>query len=303
MTTLSARLAHLYRGQTDVWGHVHGEQIKRPLTAADWDGHVYGYGSVGVYPLVSVNGVWSVAWCGIDIDDGYDTSLVIARNLHKACNALGLNAWVERSKGKGFHLLCFASDWFPALHARAAMLLACHLIEYRPKEIYPKQVALTEGMSGNYLNAAYAKAWADEGRRVVVNTVGFPLQLADFLDRAEASLNSPAKLAEVASWLKPEPTRAQRRPSAPGETLDEITPKLSGLTYRVWRDGPLPHPTTGQTDRSGTLQKLAHLCAADGLAESDAMLLVDHADLAWGKYEGRTDRDILLQRIIDAAYH
>lgn len=298
---LADRLACLYRGQTNVWGAVHGEQIKRPLAAADWIDHVNGHGSVGVYPLVCVRGVWSVHWCAVDIDDGYDSSFVTAKNLQKACEVLGLTTWIERSKGKGFHLLLFADDWFPALHARAVMLLACHLTDYRPKEIYPKQVTLADGQSGNYLNAAYAAQHVGQEKRVVLDPHAlWPLRLETFLDQAEASLNTPEKIAAVAAIYKEEPKKAPLllAPNSghPSQAL------LSPLTRKVFEEGPLPHLETGHIDRSAGLQKLAHLCAADGLTPSQTLLLVTHLDLRLGKYAGRSDAETQLEKIVRNAY-
>lgn len=310
MPEAHVRLANLYAGRTDLWGAVHGEQIKRPLTDQDWYEHVHGDGSVGVYPLVQYveqhpGGVgvqqwwWSVKWCGVDIDEG-DEQIAIAINVHKALRALGITAWIERSKGKGYHVLAFLSEWVPAATARNAMLFACQVANYQPKEVYPKQTSLEEGQAGNYLNAAYAKQWADKGRRVMLKLDPVePIPLEAWLDMAEASLTPPSVIAKAsAMYREPPPPKPVliARPSV------DPTPRLRGVARKLYEEGPLPDLGTGRIDRSAALQRLAHLLRADGFSAGEAYHLVADLDSRLGKYVGRRDADVQYQKLIERAY-
>lgn len=297
------RLGRLYAGRTDVWGAVHGEQIKRPLTPEDWYEHVYGDGSVGVYPLVwdQRDLEWHVKWCGVDIDEG-DEQIAIAINVHKALRHLGMTSWVERSKGKGFHVLVFLLDWVPAATARNAMLFACQVAKYQPKEVYPKQTVLEPGQAGNYLNAAYAKKWADQGRRVVLNPLidsNDPLDLETFLDRAELSLTPQHVIARASALYKPPPPP---RPVQIGRPAVDPTPKLRGVARKIFEDGPLPNLGTGRIDRSAKLQQFAHLLRTDGFEAGEAYHLLVELDSRMGKYVGRADAEKCYQNIIERAF-
>lgn len=304
------RLANLYRGRTDLWGAVHGEQVKRDLTDEDWIEHTYGEGSVGVYPIVEhlitsdpVVTSFDVAWCGVDIDEG-ESHYNAARNIRRVLHHFGVTSWIERSKGKGFHLLVFVDGWVEAIDARAAMLVACKAANYRPKEAYPKQVRLAEGKAGNYLNAAYAKRWADKGRRVMLDDNGDPLPLETWLDLAESQLCPPVLLHDIAAmWVEP-----QHRDITVGAAyqgaLKALTDRLSPLAWTLFKEGPLPHKETGRIDRSGGLLRLAGLCARDGLAPHETLALVADLDARYDrpKYLGRQDAAQRYQEIVERGY-
>lgn len=319
------RLARLFAGRTDAWGAIHGQAVKLPLLPEDWDNHVNADGSVGVYPLVPRVGrdtynamygdgsevdSWVCRWGCVDIDNGYEASLPVARNLHAAYGVLGLTSWIERTKGKGYHVWLLASDWVPATTMRNVQLLACALIEYAPREVNPKQTELADGQLGNYVNVPYAKKWADEWTRVVlspwlpVNGEKWqPMSLNVFLGNAEQTLNTPEVLTRVAA------TYRAPRITPLIKTFDAVTvrdfnfkPHLSPLTYKVLEEGPLPSLETGHLDRSAGLQKLAHLCAKDGLGPSDTYAVVAEADVRWGKYSTRSDCELQLRKIVEKAY-
>lgn len=297
------RLAALFQGRTDAFGAVHGESVKYELREAQWKDHVYYGGSVGVYPLLD-NG--TVHWGCVDIDDGYDISLVVARNLHRAYAQLGLTSWIERTKGKGYHVWLLCSDWVPAVQMRAVQILACTLVGYTPREINPKQVELADGQLGNYVNVPYAKQHADFGKRVVLceGACGTPcnevMGLDCFLLLAESTLNAPADIERV--------SRLYRAPQPPktvviegnADGLDLHT--LSPLTRKVFVEGPLPNEHTGHIDRSAGLQKLAHLCASDGLTPGATLALVTDLDTRLRKYVGRADAEKQLTRIVERAF-
>lgn len=311
----------LFDGRRDAFGAVHGEAVRRPLQHRDWTRHLFEDGSIGIYPLCPALSTetgldvfqemhgpaadvdeWVCRWGCVDIDDGYEASLPIARNLQKAYSVLGLSSWIERTKGKGFHVWIFFSDWVPAVQARAVQLLACHLIDYHPREINPKQTKLADGQLGNYVNLPYAKRWVP--KRMMINpdspdSERSYVPLIPFIAEAEATLNTPEKIAEVAALYKePRPAAAVRI----NKDAYVDTPRLSPLARKVAEEGPLPHPETGHIDRSAGLQKLAHLCAKDGLNPGETFQVVYQADIRWGKYSCRRDGEQQLERIVENAY-
>lgn len=157
----------------------------------------------------------------------------------------------------------------------------------------------------NYVNAPWARKWVVNGKRVVVdiNESLEPYGLSSWLDQAEETLNTPEVLTRVAA------TYRAPRINPPIKTFDAVTvrdfnfkPHLSPLTYKVLEEGPLPSLETGHLDRSAGLQKLAHLCAKDGLGPSDTYAVVAEADLRWGKYSTRSDCEKQLRAIVERAY-
>ncbi len=298
MRDVAARFAALFAGRGDVWGAVHGESIKHPLTLSLFVDHLFGDGSVGIYPLLNDG---RVHWGCIDVDDGYDL-IAVALNVHRALKILGVTSWVERSKGKGFHVWTLCSDWLPAEHMVAAQRAACQLAHYSPKEVNPKQTSLAAGQVGNYVNLPYAKRWVAEHKRVVIDAAlptRQPIALGDFIDRATRSLNPPDVIAKAAALYRPPPPPRPVRIAPP---VMDPTPRLRGVARKLFEEGPLPNLTTGRIDRSGGLQRLAHLLKADGFTAGEALQLVMELDGRLGKYAGRQDAALQYQRIIERAY-
>ncbi|MBA7650851.1 hypothetical protein ES703_58664 [subsurface metagenome] len=57
--------ASFFRGRKDVWGDVHGECIKEPVTLANYRSHLEGKGSLGIYLITPGN---MVSFSAIDVD-------------------------------------------------------------------------------------------------------------------------------------------------------------------------------------------------------------------------------------------
>ena len=295
-TDLDVRFARLFAGRGDAWGAVEGRSVKEKITLNLFQEHLFGEGSVGIYPLLDDG---TVHWGCVDVDEGYDL-IAIAINVWRALKHLGITAWVERTKGKGFHVWTLCSDWVPAEDMVAAQRVACALADYRPKEVNPKQTSLAPGQIGNYVNLCYAKRWVDEGRRVIIDAEDrSPIPLTMFLHVAEQSLNVPAVIAKAAAlYVPPPPPKAVAivKPAVdPG-------PRLRGIAKRLYEEGPLPNRNTGRIDRSAALQRLAHLLRADGFDPGEAYHLVADLDSRLGKYAGRADAELQYQRIIERAY-
>jgi len=320
------QFAKLFAGRTDAFGAVWGESIQGEMGDIDWQRHLEGgrdVDSLGIYPMIEdpeLSRTWTarlgrpvpdyfVKWGCSDIDDGYEKSLPLARNMQKAAELLSLDLWVERTKGKGYHCWLFADEWVPAEVMRRALLTLHQLAGVRPTEVNPKQLDLStlkRGL-GNYINLPYA-ASAPEGKRVmidpeqsVVDVLGLaPIALDWFLDRVRPAQFE--QLYEVASIYVAPPKRDTVRIVEPDAEIEQLTKKLSGLAFKIWKEGPLDG-----RDRSTTLARLAHLMAEgkrDGktfLTPGEGLKLLRHADSVWGKFHDRVDGEEQLCMMIEKA--
>lgn len=296
------QFSELFDGRTDVWGKIHGECVKdEPLTDEHWKQHLYGRGSLGIYPSVLADGQQWVKWGCTDIDQGIDM-IVLAKNLWRALGALQITSWVERSKGKGYHVWVFCSTWVPADDMRAALLVAHQVAGVPPTEVNPKQVDIgSKKPYGNYVNLPYARRWSDEGKRVVLDMrlpQPVPLRLDEFLERAYAALNTPEKIAKAAAlYVPPPPAKPVEIELCTDEELKVLTDKLDGLAWTVFQEGPLEG-----SDRSNALARLAHMCADCELTPGETLRLMLDADARWGKFSDREDCEEQLQRLVTNAY-
>lgn len=297
--TLAEDFDRLFGGRRDVFGAVHGQCVRERLTLESWDWHLQGKGSVGVYPLVNGQVIWGAS----DIDRGLEM-FVLAKNLWKALKVLGITSWIERSRSKGYHVWIFCDDWVPAEDMRNALLVAHAIAGVPPTEVNPKQTSLKDGEYGNYVNVPYAKTFADQAKRVVLDPMYFNLAtghphlpVSDFANLALANLNSPEAIATAAAkYVAPPPKRAVAIEKYDGG-LDHIVKKLGGLAFTVFNEGPLP-----DSDRSKTLTKLAHLCREEGLPTGHTLALLVDADSRWGKFSERPDGREQLERIVKFVY-
>ena len=158
--------AQLFAGRTDVWGALHGEAVKETVKLHHYRRHLDGLTSLGVYPLRQDG---TIRWCAVDIDN-HDPKLPSA--VMQCLNEIGLNRGVfcERSKGKGYHVIVFLSDWFVAARLRRIIV---HVIKMAGlpsvTEVFPKQDALSrETPWGNYLNLPYFGGDNAEGKRMIL---------------------------------------------------------------------------------------------------------------------------------------
>lgn len=295
----------LFDGRRDVWGAIEGRCVRTSLTPQLWWEHLYGGISVGVYPLVhdSNDNKHYVKWGCTDIDLGYD-KIALAKNMHKALKALGITSWVEKTKGKGFHIWVFCTTWVPAATMRNALLVAHQLAGVPPTEVNPKQVdaSTTQHGLGNYVNVPYFNDHAQLGKRVVFPPGGIAHDVA-MLDRgtfatlALAARNPPAAIEAAANlYVPPPPPRAVRIEKYSGG-IDTPVRRLNGLAFTIFNDGPLEGK-----DRSSTLAQLAYLCADSGLSPGEALEVLADADRRWGKFSERPDCYQQLGRMIERAY-
>jgi hypothetical protein len=307
----------LFEGRIDVWGALHGECMYGDVTVENYERHLHQpNSSLGIYPLIQdrygLGEVWAdrlggpvgdnfVKWGCTDIDDKADPEACwpLALNLQKALGALGITAWIERTKGKGYHVWVFADEWVPAIVMRRALLVAHQLAGVAPTEVNPKQVdAGARVRYGNYVNLPYPHGWQETRKRAVVgDNLNVGLLSLDIFVEAAWQERTDFDTLHAAAKLYVEPPKQAVVVDRPVELDDAIKSKLSGLAWTIFKDGPL-----AGRDRSGTLQRLAFLCAEGGLQPGEALAVVKDADARWGKFSQRPDCDEQLGAIVTYAY-
>lgn len=281
----------LFRGRGDVYGHDEGRCVKEPLTYEIFQQHLQGVQPIGVYPMVPMNGVCHVAWgCSdIDIED-----LAGAKKIQSALRAVKVDAFIERSRSKGYHVWVFAEQAVPASAMRRMLLCAHQVAEYPAKEVNPKQENLALGQYGNYVRLPYYNAldMSDSHRRILdANDNAMPLN--DFISEALSSRVPTDVITHLASlWREPEVTHTvidMSQTVGVSEALGHISP----LGKVIWRDGPLPNK-----DRSTTLAKLGHECVRSSMTPSETKVVLLDADRRWGKYHLRPNGELEIDKLV-----
>lgn len=307
--TLLAGFKELFRGNGDAYGLVHGQCVRMPVTDECWRSHLFGEGSLGIYPVVQLVCRWACS----DIDTHgpqaftHDEARVHARNLVTALEVLGHHGWVELTKSGGYHVWLFAQDWCDAQVMRSVLLLAHQLADVPAREVNPKD-ALGVRELGNYVNLPYARAWVSKGTRFMVNPLpqggmGAWL-LREFVEKATSARSTPAQLDETARLYVPPPppapvtmrpfTGRTEAPSTAGtswanhkdiedDQLREAVSMLSGKGWIIFKDGP------NQGGRALTLFRLGVECRESGLGPDEAMIVLVDADWRWGKFMSGVD--------------
>lgn len=305
---LAGRFTVLFAGRTDVWGAVHGECMRTQLTDELVYGHLFGEGSVGVYPLVGhddgTGSAWYCKWGCVDIDEGHDRGHNIARNLISALSALGITGFVEKTKGKGYHVWVFCQSWERATTVQHALRIACQVANYTPREVNPKQTTLEAGQLGNYVNLPYASGWVDSEnptRFVYRNEHPHdPLALEEFLTYAEAALVPRDVLEAAAKLYRPPKASCSIVFKAPQRPPNG----LNGLAGSIAYGELLPSLRTGLRDRSEALMRLAYACKEQGLDPSATLGHVIEMDRRgdMGKYANRPDAEERYRQLVEKAW-
>jgi hypothetical protein len=279
----------LFRGRGDVYGAWDGGCVRVPLLPRIFKEHLDGKTLIGIYPALNVEGVTKCVWGCTDIDyDQIEHPLAIKDALH----VMGVQSWLEKTR-KGYHLWVFAEELVPARDMRRMFLAAHQVADVPAKEVNPKQEHLAHGQVGNYVRLPYPGGLQE--RRVWVD--GKPVHLDWFASNAFEQRTPADKIADLASYWKP-PAPVHQITAAPTQDMAEAARRLSLVGRAIFRDGPLP-----DRDRSSTLFRLAHECRDAGLAPEDCRILMEDADLRWGKYLARgATGQIELDKLIFRAY-
>lgn len=316
---IEAQFAELFRGRLDGYGTEAGgcdaaekdrdEYGHTCEPYLDWEptqgnyqhriyDHLNGTQPVGIYPLMDTLEVW---WGCTDLDNGEAIDWPRAQHIARLLKLAGVNAWIERSRSKGYHVWTFASEPVPAATMRNALLAIHQKLEIPAKEVNPKQTTL-EGLKGygNYVRLPYPGI-GTPGRRCVVDpATGEPLTVTEFVTVAHDTRSSLKHYEAVAARYVPPP------PPTPiiidpyhAAALDELVAVMKGELKMSFTFGPKPGH-----DRSDSLARLAHLCReTDDFTAAEALLVVTDADRRWGKFSERADGPAQLMKLVENAYN
>ena len=292
----SRDLVTLFRGNPDVVGMDMPDGSVRPARfeipdtrERDWlvlaDAHLAGRQCIGVYPYTHPHG--QVAWGCVDLDEGEEASWSHATDLYQVLRAVGLIAWIERSRSKGYHVWVFALGWVPARSMRHLLIGACETAGVPSREVNPKQEWLKPGQLGNFVRLPYfGGGTSPPSRQVIVDLNGVPLSLPLFMLEAVANQAHPDQIEHGASRLW-EPPKLPRLAAKIREQDEAWEHRLIPMAFMQLHEGP----KTG-SDRSTYLSAFAYACAESGLNHDEIKEAVRTADV-WHchKYCDRPDAD------------
>lgn len=299
------QFAALFQGRMNAYGTEAGGCDKVDILdgwegALEYEGridcHLSGDTPMGVYPLTDN---LTVMWGCTDLD--YTEDPTEALNLATMLRAAGVNAWVEVSRSKGYHVWTFASEPVPAQVMRNAMLAVHQMLEIPATEVNPKQTSL-DGLKGfgNYVRLPYPGAIETgvtaNGRQMVMG-VHQSLNLNLFVTQAYDSRSPLGAYVKLAALYDAPPPPKRVDIDTEPEVDGMIIAKMSKPGYLALRYGP----REGR-DRSSSLMRLAHICHEDGLTPAECLAVVRQADLRWGKFSLRADCEDQLHRMVTHAY-
>ena len=282
----------LFRGRGDIYAEWRGDQIlvvRQPLTRLQFERHLSDGPYLGVYPVI--NDLCSWGCIDIDFDDRQ-----LARNIVGALAYKDIQGWIEQTR-RGYHIWVLPDvPLVPAADMRRCLMAACKAVGYDPKEVNPKQEVATGGKVGNWVRLPYpggvnaTERWLIIDERIPSTATGD--RLFPWLDQHGRS--SAQAIKDVAALWTPPPTPSLEI-GTNAELSKDLTDKMSGLSYKIWKEGPLEG-----SDRSSTMFRLAALLKDDGLTPSEAFTVLSGA--AWNKYLDRPNHDELVIDLIEKAY-
>ena len=281
----------LFRGRGDVrWSWATKRPEYGPVLRRHFEAHLCSPDPgdwIGTYPLLG----HMASWGCVDIDNTDDPTT--AFNLQGALRYKEVPAWVERTD-HGYHVWVFPAEPLIAAETmRHALYAACAAIGYEPKEVNPKQAdasRLTRGI-GNLVRLPYNGAMAEvlDTRWFIDPTTRSSLGIGclEMIDNRRAPYWA---LEAIAKLYTPPPKNVIDMGAVP-PLSKQITDGMSGRTFTIYRDGPLPG-----SDRSGTMLRLAAACANDGLSPAETAAVLKGC--WYNKYEGRPDEDDIIDDLI-----
>jgi hypothetical protein len=305
-------LLYLFRGNPDVVGlddaghGTPGPLRLDPMTRdSQWqvlmEGHLAGAGGIGTYPYNHEQE--GVAWGCVDFDDGEVASWSHALDLRWALKDLGITAFIERSRSKGYHVWVFFGGWVPMPWVRRLLVGCCQSVDAPHREVNPKSNKLEPGQLGNFVRLPYkgtGKLLAPpprDAKQVVVDELGQPFSSGLFTTLAlemTVSLHQLVRAAKTVHVLPEPPEKPLVDRYGPSNWKDRLNP----LAQMELAHGPKP----GQ-DRSSYLAGFAHACRESGLTDADAGQALRLADYLHGrKYTNRKDAEVRYADLVARAY-
>ena len=280
--------AQLFAGRTDAYGSWEGGCIKEEVTMSTYVKHLWGQEYIGIYPMLENSKVW---WGCSDIDvDDIDQ----ARNIQMALKLKLIESWIERTV-KGFHIWVFASEPVSAKVMRRALLAAHSAVKVPAKEINPKQEE-TSGY-GNYVRLPYpGNLFEPMGTRYIIDDTNKEIPLNIFINEAIQNRVTESQLIPLANMYVPKQS-LNFNSNNTAMPLDVARTLLTPYSLKMFTDGPLP-----DSDRSGTLVRLAYRLRSDGLTAEVAYGIIRGADIRWGKFYLREDGEMHISKIIADVY-
>jgi len=280
--------AKLFEGRTDAYGSWEGGCVKEPVTQLKYMRHLWGQEYIGIYPMLDDSTVW---WGCSDIDVN---DIDQARNIQLALKLKLIESWVERTV-KGFHVWVFARKPVEARVMRRALLAAHAAVKVPAKEINPKQEQASG--YGNYVRLPYPGALFEPcSVRYMMDSSDRPLSLETFVNEAKTYAVTQEELKPLADMYVPKiPIAFSNSTSA--IPIDVAKTMLTPYTLKMFLDGPLPN-----SDRSGTLVRLAYRLRSEGVPPELAYGIIRTADIKWGKFYSREDGEMHLNKIIADVY-
>ena len=244
------------------------------------------------------------------------TMAVLAQNVKMVGRRFGIPILSERTRN-GIHLWVFPAEGkVAAATMRRALMACCTAAHYHPNEVNPKQETHVGVDLGNYVRLPYpADTQRCDGDEPTVNILDVPERsfyaallseaphtparsdyrpwtLDQFLDNVRLT---PTQALEHAASMWSPPVVHHHTFNTDVELDSNLRSRLSGRTFTIWKDGPLPG-----SDRSSTLVRLAVGARDDGLTPSEQFAVVWSADERWGKFHGREDGEAQVAKIIDS---
>ena len=280
--------AQLFIGRTDAHGSWEGGCVKEEVTPSKYLKHLWGQEYIGIYPMLNDNTVW---WGCSDIDvDDIDQ----ARNIQLALKLKSIESWVERTV-KGFHIWVLANEPVSARVMRRALLAAHSAVKVPAKEINPKQEEVSG--YGNYVRLPYpGDLFEPMGTRFIIDSADKPMPLDVFVNEAMRCRVTEGQLIPLANMYVPKQSLnfVGNSSSIPVDVAKSI---LRPYSLKMFLEGPLP-----DSDRSGTLVRLAYRLRSDGLTAEIAYGIIRSAAIRWGKFYLREDSDMHISKIIADSY-
>jgi Uncharacterized protein conserved in bacteria len=189
---------------------------------------------VGIYPLLD-NGTCHFAAIDIDLSDDQAKAAEIAAQVKETLAELGIPAYIEISKGKGYHIWIFFFEPVPAKDARRLLAGAWKkAVGGSVPELFPKQDNLNGQTYGNYINLPYFPPHSKENRRVMVDG-GRVLSLEEFLNSVKRV--TPEQLAAALEKLPKERNHQKETPpvqkAATGSYYRVLKPLLKKVPIRA----------------------------------------------------------------------